>query len=360
MKRLFLILTITASSIAAVMGQVAGFPCDITSTGVELRNSTGTTIISNIAVSGTGIVRLKIVNAGSAIGTCSYLPGEVKVKAYFPAPSSASYFYKYDGATTFSSTKYNWTYDPLSSVLEGVNSTAIVAGFGGFETVDIPILGVAQGNFLLGIEAEIFASASGDDTNNNTWDVNVNVLQPISLPLTITDFTGFTTNCDATIKWATSFERNTSRFEVEQSSNGVTFTKVGTVQATNAANGNSYQFNYTQGSGNYYYRLKMIDKDESFIYSKIINLQSSCNGKKLVKLYPNPVITNQLLNVNISGYDKAIKADLFTVTGQLVRSFNLKNGNNTLAMEKIAQGTYTLKISENGITTEVFKVAVMQ
>jgi Secretion system C-terminal sorting domain len=325
-----------------------------------LRNATGTSIVGNIAVGGPGLIRMKIVNAGSAIGNCSYGSGEVQVRAYFPAPTSASYFYKYDGPLTFSTTRYNWTYNPTTSVFTGINNIPVVAGLFGIETVDVPVLGVAVGNFILGMEAEIFASASGDNTNDNTWDLNVNVVAPIGLPITLSDFTATANACNAVLSWNTSYEAGLDRFEIEQSENGTTFNKVGTVKAKNLSTGAEYQFNWNQGSTTAFYRLKMVDKDGSITYSKGIRVSTNCNGKREAKLFPNPVSINQLLNVNIAGYTKNIKAELYTVSGQLVNTYTLQNGSNELSVGKVSQGFYTLKISENGIQTETFKVNVLR
>jgi hypothetical protein len=359
MKSLFLILVIITSNLLVVMAQTVGYPCDITSTGIELRNASGSAIVGQIPAGGSGLLRLKVVNAGSAIGSCSYLPGELNLRADFAAPTSLSYFYKYDGPLTFNSPKYAWTYNPATSVLKGVNTVPIVAGFGGFEVVDIPITGVAAGSFEMIFQVDFILSASSDLESNNSWPVNVTVVAPQSLPLILGDFSGTPDNCDALLKWTTSHESELASFEIEQSTDGVSFNKVGVLAAKNATNGASYQFVSPQSKGLNYYRLKMIDNNGQYVYSKIVSVQTSCN-KKIVKLFPNPVITNQLLNVNISGYEKNIKAELYSVTGQLIKSYQVKNGSNTLTLDRIAQGTYTLKVTENGILTESFKVTVIQ
>ncbi len=359
MKNLFLIFAFITCNIAGGMAQ-AGYPCNITFNGAELRNATGTTIVGNIAVGGPGLIRMKIVNAGSAIGSCSYAVGEVQVRAYFPAPSSSSYFYKYDGPLTFSTAKYTWTYNPTTSVFVGVNSAPVVAGLFGIETVDVPVLGVAVGNFILGMDAEIFASPSGDNTNDNAWDLNVNVVAPIGLPIALGEFTGNANACDAVLSWKTSTEAGLDRFEIEQSENGTTFNKVGKVIAKNLSTGADYQFTWNQGNATTFYRLKMIDKDGTITYSKGVKISTNCIGKKVTKIFPNPVSVNQLLNVNISGYARNIKAELYTVSGQLVNTYTLQNGTNELSVGKISQGFYTLKISENGILTETYKVNVLR
>jgi hypothetical protein len=357
MKNLFLIFAFITCNIAGGMAQ---FSCDLTFNGAELRNATSSSIVGNIAVGGPGIVFVKFLNAGSGLGTCSYASGQVIVRVGFPKTTSSSYFYKYDGPSTFSTAKYDWTYNPTYAVLTGINNVPIVAGLFGTESVDIPVLGVAVGNYILPMSLEAFGSASGDNELNNEWNLNVNVVAPIGLPITLGDFTGNANACDAVLNWKTSAESGLDRFEIEQSENGTTFNKVGKVIAKNLSNGADYQFTWNQGSTTAFYRLKMVDKDGSITYSKGIRISTNCNGKREAKLFPNPVSINQLLNVNISGYTRNVKAELYTVSGQLVNTYTLQNGTNELSVGKVSQGFYTLKISENGIQTETFKVNVLR
>lgn len=357
-----LILVICSATFTVSKAQVA-YPCDLASTGVELWNTAGTTQIGTIPVNGTAKMRLRVLNAGSASGTCSYAVGQVLVHVNFvPSTSSSSYFYKYDGPPTFASSKYTWTYDTFSDILEGVNTVPIVAGFSGFETVDIPIKGVSPGFYLLGFQGEIFASASGDDVNNNYWTVPVTVISATGgpLPLTIKTQEGKSENCSAIAKWTTSNETNVAKFEIQTSNDGVNFVSIGTVNGVNLATENNYQYTWKQEGGKIYYRLKVIDKDGSFTFSKVVPIIIDCKSNKFVTVFPNPIIENQLLTVNLTGYDASVKGSLYSSTGQLVQSFVLKNGKNTIGIEKIAQGFYTLRVSENGIQTEVVKINVLK
>ena len=347
MKKIILLLTLVA-----VFYQ-AKAQCDPAINGLEARNQSNTANISNLMLGGSAFFRFNVFNA-AVDANCIIPVGKFRVILSFPQIAAP---YVYDGVPTFTVGLFTFNYDPSEQVLIGANNTALDINWGG-ETVLVPILGTLVGTASTAINVQVLGGISNSISNDNSF-APLNIVAAVGLPLNIVDYTGFVTNCDATLKWATSYESNVSRFEVEQSNNSITFTKVGTVAAKNLVTGSTYQYNYTQGTGNFYYRLKMIDKDGSFIYSKIVNLQGNC-GKKSIKVYPNPVLVNQMLQVNIAGYENKIKGDLYSVTGQFVRTFNLKNGNNALDVSGMAHGMYTLRVIENGITQETIKLSIME
>ncbi|MCY7291836.1 MAG: T9SS type A sorting domain-containing protein, partial [Ferruginibacter sp.] len=249
---------------------------------------------------------------------------------------------------------------PATGSLIGGNSAPISTGFAGAEIVDVPIAGVTAGSSILPVSMQIINSASGDNPDNNAFTLPVTVLAGSGgvLPVKLESIDGFSEKCNAQLKWSTSNEVNLSKFEVEVSKDGASFDRAGTLNPSSANAGN-YQFNTTQSNGKNYYRLKIIDKDGSFTYSKVIPISTSCSDK-VVKVFPNPVKVDQLLNVNISGYDASVKGDLYSSTGQFVKSYVLKNGANNLSVENMAQGFYTLRVSENGSVTETFKLNVLK
>jgi len=281
------------------------------------------------------------------------------VLAFLP-PSSANYFCKYSGPSTFVSGKYTWTWNSVENILVGTNNQPIPGGFAGAESVLVPITGVNVGAKELSFQ--LFTVASSDDPSNNSKVILVTVVAAAAgpLPVTLTSMEGSADKCNAKVRWSTSNEIKLSRFEIEVSRDGMKFDKAGSLKPS-AVNGNTgnYEFNTSQESGKAYYRLKIIDLDGTFTYSKVVPIVTSCTDK-LVKIFPNPVKQDQLLNVNISGYNSSVKGELFTSLGQLVKSYVLKNGANPLSVENLSQGFYTLRVSENGSITETFKLNILK
>src|SRR4051812_27862818 len=73
------------------------------------------------------------------------------------------------------------------------------------------------------------------------------------------------------LNWSTASEKNNDYFVVERSTDGIHFEPIGTVKG----NGTSNQINYytfedhSFNSGILYYRLKQVDLDNKYEYSKI-------------------------------------------------------------------------------------------
>jgi hypothetical protein len=91
------------------------------------------------------------------------------------------------------------------------------------------------------------------------------------LPVTLVSFTGNKSGSGINLSWKTSQEINTNYFQVERSLNGRDFIALGNLAAGNP-NGATYSFTDASiGSGNFSYRLKIIDRDGAYTYSRVIN-----------------------------------------------------------------------------------------
>jgi len=246
------------------------------------------------------------------------------------------------------------------------------APFGPFDInlINITIRGVAAGNqiitgniaYLLGPNAALGGAQSATQGNASPANDNSTTSLTVSppLPVTLVDVNGSASSCNGVITWNTATEDNVDRFEIEYGKTLMTMTTVGTVTAKNSANGSTYKYVYNQGTGRGFYRLKIIDKDGTVTYSKYISVDASCSGKKTVSLYPNPLSANESLTVIASGFEGNIKGELVNMAGQVMRTYSLKNGTNTLPVEKIAQATYMLRVSDAAGDGETFRVVIIK
>lgn len=114
----------------------------------------------------------------------------------------------------------------------------------------------------------------------------------VILPLTLLQFTARLQQNDGVLTWETADEQNTSHFEIERSTDGKSFVKVGNVAAAgNASFSRYYSFRDPSinllGAPVIYYRLKSVDLDGKFTHSGIRTL--TINSKpSAIRLYPNP------------------------------------------------------------------------
>lgn len=152
------------------------------------------------------------------------------------------------------------------------------------------------------------------------------------------------------LKWATSFEENTSLFHIEYSIDGRNFIKAGNVNARGNSNGSDYSFKHPIAMTNdLYYRLAIEDKDGSVKYSSVLRLFAA---KGVVKMFPT-LIRNGLLNVSVSG--TARKLQLINSNGAIVFEKNLIgfSGTSSIQLPALSRGSYIARIILNeGVAQE--------
>ncbi|MEO6819354.1 MAG: T9SS type A sorting domain-containing protein [Ginsengibacter sp.] len=118
---------------------------------------------------------------------------------------------------------------------------------------------------------------------------NLRVCSP--LPLQLLYFKGSYDGKVNVLKWKTTNENYFKSFDLQKSSNGQDFETISSLTG-NSAPVKSVEFVFTDAfpfAGSNFYRLKMVNADNSFTYTEIINLISE--GRKLIisGIYPNPV-----------------------------------------------------------------------
>ena len=189
------------------------------------------------------------------------------------------------------------------------------------------------------------------NTQNQFTPQQVQLPQNAPLPVTLLNFSATKKGNGNLLNWLTATELNTSRFEVERSDNGINFTRIGTV----AAAGNSsaqirYEYlDHLSSSNKTFYRLKIIDKDNRYNYSKIV-VSNGSNKESQFQLYPNPAHNEVHIYVsNVSGTN-SLKMQLVDVAGKVVRMENWKVTNNEIFTEvdvtNLQKGIYFIKLQE--------------
>lgn len=161
------------------------------------------------------------------------------------------------------------------------------------------------------------------DTNNivvniNTaipasFDINrfriVFVKSTIILPLKFVSVKASLKNKDIQVDWAVAEESGVKKYEIERSNDGISFGKVGEVAAKGNNTSESYNWLDVHAmAGDNFYRIRSIDIDGKFLLSKIVVVKIS-NGNSAFKIYPNPVI-NQQINIHA---DEMVKGQYHVV-----------------------------------------------
>jgi hypothetical protein len=157
------------------------------------------------------------------------------------------------------------------------------------------------------------------------------------LPITLSTFQARSEEGGALITWKVSTEINNDKMLVERSKDGQRFREIGQVKGRGTSTiPFEYQyFDNNPGTGDTYYRLKQVDFNGSFEYSKVIALNTE--GFIQLYIYPNP--TRERIFVRST--EEVVLAGLHLFDG-LGRKFLLQwSGGNGLYEAVLPQGLPT-------------------
>ena len=244
--------------------------------------------------------------------------------------------YIYNGSSTdFTILRYNsnGTLDPTFSG-DGIEITEVSSAYNKIsgmalynESLYAVGFGQYPGNF--GVVAKYALGAGG------------------TLPVTLTDFTAGLKNKSVLLQWQTTSEHNLSGFIIERSADGNSFSPIGNV----AAKGNSnIKINYSTPDqqplqGNNFYRLKIMDADGKFTYSKIVVVNIN-DQLFTLNIFPNPA--SAILFVTASGENEKAIFRIVDVSGRKLHEEEVilnRNSSFTIDINTLPKGTYILQLN---------------
>jgi Secretion system C-terminal sorting domain len=166
-----------------------------------------------------------------------------------------------------------------------------------------------------------------------------------TLPLQLLGFEAIKNQNTVSLKWKTENEVNTSHFEVERSSNGTVFEKIGTITSANASGIHSYTLDdLLPFKGVNFYRLKQVDRDGRSTYSSILRVLFTAYGKPLT-VYPNPA--RDFVRLDFSGKQQTALIQVYDAQGRQVMSSSMPNRQPLqLDVRKLPAGKYTVQVSD--------------
>ncbi len=159
------------------------------------------------------------------------------------------------------------------------------------------------------------------------------------LPLDLLSFTGKQLKETVVLTWKTANEREFSHFEVQKSINLNEFGQLGTISGSNSSYYNYFDNNPVEGIN--YYRLKMVDTDGSFKYSKIINITFKKDESFIT--IENPV-KNGIINLKTN-----LENPSFTLLNSIGQNINISirndnSGQYSIILNNSKLGIYFLNI----------------
>jgi hypothetical protein len=206
----------------------------------------------------------------------------------------------------------------------------------------IPLCGGGGGNInntLINYETSnpvtVRMAFYGYTTNLDAKIGRIEVLGSTALPVKLKTLEVKSEKVQNVLSFITASESNNAGFDIERSSDGVAFEKIGWIDGHGSTTEEKhYSFTDTKPYiGINYYRLRQVDYDGRFKYSNIVSVVMESDD---VYLFPNPA--TDMLNIqNATSGNYLIKSVFGTIMGQ-----GILGDDNRIYISYLPSGTYLL------------------
>ena len=165
------------------------------------------------------------------------------------------------------------------------------------------------------------------------------------LPVHFVSASAIAVNNAVNISWKTASESLSITYAIEHSTDGKSYSEVGTVRATGA---NGYAFtHHTPTVGYNYYRIHATDQQGGSLYSSVAKVLISQGTQLTVAAYPNPVFNS--LSLSFNNFPSGVyTVRIIDALGKTVRQINVNlDGSTTKQLEAsgLAKGCYLLQVA---------------
>ena len=178
------------------------------------------------------------------------------------------------------------------------------------------------------------------------------------LPVTLISFTAEESETDgpppsAFLRWRTASETNSDHFDIQRSGDGKKWFVIAAVLASgDKASDTDYSFiDRNPLDGQNFYRLKMVDRDSTFAYSRIRSL----DFRSQIVFYPNPIKGKLIIKGILASEGHTSKVRIWDATGRLQKQltgFPVEG----IDMTELPTGIYTVSITQKNGTVTTRKV----
>lgn len=184
----------------------------------------------------------------------------------------------------------------------------------------------------------------------NVYFDDISLTRPVALPVNLISFTAKAADGEVYLTWKTENEINFSAYDVEQSSNGVHFTKLATIMG-----GKAY-YSFTDkivpaNAATVFYRLKITDNNGKFSYSHVVPV----NLKKQTALTISPNPAKNLLTV-VSNVQHGL-VTIYDANGRNIMSTKINSFSSNIDVSHVAAGIYFVRFSD-GKTASLKKLII--
>jgi type IX secretion system substrate protein len=140
------------------------------------------------------------------------------------------------------------------------------------------------------------------------------------------------------IQWETEYISNAEYFIVERSSDELHYETVSVLKITDTL-GHYELVNASPQGGNFFYRIKWMDKSGNYVYSQVVPVRISSDFE--FKFYPNPA--DKLLIVRTA---HPIEVEVLDAFGAIRLTKELASGIQVLNVASLEKGNYILRVAD--------------
>ncbi|MCW3114173.1 MAG: hypothetical protein JWR18_2569 [Segetibacter sp.] len=302
------------------------------------------TITSTLNIPAGGVIQ--DINVVGLKGTHSYV-GDLTVTLISPSNTRVELFSKMCGdSLDFDLSLDDQATNPLNCPINNEQTSKPSKSLAAFNNEN------STGTWKL----EIVDGYDDDGGSLTKWGLKICTYQASALPV---NWLTFTANKNqersVSLQWSTANEINNSYYEIEKSADGITFSYIGKVQAGNFPGTQKYSFGDVKPyAGGNFYRIKQVDKDANYSYSKVVKISFDEPGEQYV-VYPNPAVNNSIVRVLTE--TKQLTLQLSDASGKLVYkkiAGSVKAGEEfKIPVKGFSKGLYVLTLTtEKGIFNE--------
>lgn len=191
--------------------------------------------------------------------------------------------------------------------------------------------------------------------SNGIIDVGPYEFNSTALPVTGLIATGEHRNQANIIRWNTNTEINSLRFEIERSSDGIVFEKIGELSAAgNSSLPRQYQFgDNSPVSTTSYYRVRQVDRDGRSFTSNIIFIKNA--NSISIYAFPNPILESTTVYFPVNMLNEEFI--LISSNGATVNKFRVSGRSLIINFKGLASGQYLLLNKKHDINIKLLKAA---
>ncbi|MEO6282657.1 MAG: T9SS type A sorting domain-containing protein [Dyadobacter sp.] len=170
--------------------------------------------------------------------------------------------------------------------------------------------------------------------------VSLDVTPP--LPVKLISFKAAKEKNTTLLSWATSEEVNSESFKIEHSIEGKKWRTIGIVAAGGEIRNATTHYSFTDvapAKGQNLYRLKMIDLDQTFAYSRIVSV--NFNSETMAMTYPNPATDKIIITTNDWEGVKSVR--IMNTSGRTVYQSDRPEAE--INVENLSSGSYIIGLT---------------